>query len=248
MEHKRLKTHDAPPAPPAPPRVYCVCRQAADDRMMIACDHCDEWLHPQCVHIAEADVPLIDMYICPGCAASGRRTSFRARCARAACARAARPLSRFCSDACGMAAVYARLPAHSHERIYTQVAGAHNWRGTAEWHAPWPVPPPPPPPSQVPAARVAVDALALRARLLQHAEDRQTLTPDGPLCGFDMRLCWSDEALARWAAAGAPLDAPVCDVPKRRCKRHADWSVIRGADIEVNRELQTQLLAELDTD
>lgn len=30
----------------------------------------------------------------------------------------------------------------------------------------------------------------------------------------------------------------VCSQAKRRCKRHADWSVVRNADLEVERELQ----------
>lgn len=37
----------------------------------------------------------------------------------------------------------------------------------------------------------------------------------------------------------------ICGLSKRKCKRHSDWSVVRGADFEVNREQQTHLLASL---
>lgn len=81
-----------------------------------------------------------------------------------------------------------------------------------------------------------------------------------PRCGFDARLAWDDEPLWAWATSPAgramlqeetPLDGRfagqqdgtgpevVCGEPKRRCKRHADWSIVRGADTEVARELQT---------
>ncbi|WFC94288.1 COMPASS (complex proteins associated with Set1p) component [Malassezia brasiliensis] len=87
-----------------------------------------------------------------------------------------------------------------------------------------------------------------------------------PRCGFDARLVWDDEPLWAWATSPtgramlqeeAPLDGRfsgqqggtgpevVCGEPKRRCKRHADWSIVRGADIEVARELQTLHMSSL---
>ncbi|PWN51843.1 hypothetical protein IE53DRAFT_361252 [Violaceomyces palustris] len=45
---------------------------------------------------------------------------------------------------------------------------------------------------------------------------------------------------------GTQQDAPlICSTAKRRCKRHADWSIVRGADFEVEREAQTQALSRL---
>ena len=44
------------------------------------------------------------------------------------------------------------------------------------------------------------------------------------------------------ARGGEPA---VCGEAKRRCKRHADWSMVRGADLEVAREVQTAALAAL---
>ena len=250
---KRQKTQELERSPEPAARVYCVCRQnAEDERTMIACDRCDMWFHAECMRIADDVVPLIDMYICPACEQhTDARTSYKPRCARSGCTGAARaPLSRYCSDACGMASVYGRIKQRGRrDALYTQVAGTDLKRATAEWTGTWPSVP-----SRradrgaaIAAARMAVDVLGIRAQLLQHAEDRQSsLVGDGgPLCGFDERLCWTDEALQRWHDSGAQAEGRVCDVPKRKCKRHADWSVIRGADIEVNLELQTQLLAEL---
>lgn len=79
-------------------------------------------------------------------------------------------------------------------------------------------------------------------------------------CGYDERLHWPDAKFAEWAdGAGraalegqAPLDGAllgpgdetdqatqpaVCGSAKRKCRRHADWSMVRDADFEVEREL-----------
>ena len=58
-------------ASPAPEdvKLYCVCRQAYDDdRLMMACDVCDEWFHASCMRVAEHDVELIDTFVCAPCA------------------------------------------------------------------------------------------------------------------------------------------------------------------------------------
>jgi len=112
-----------------------------------------------------------------------------------------------------------------------------------------------------------VDLLAARSKLLQAAEDRQStlsaVDDNGtscPPCGFDERLCWDDEALLGWlgtpdgqACLGEPrttpspgqATAPLCLVAKRRCKRHADWSAVRGAELDLLRDAQTQHLSSL---
>ena len=38
-----------------------------DERLMLACDHCDDWFHAICMHIEEEDVELVDSFICPSC-------------------------------------------------------------------------------------------------------------------------------------------------------------------------------------
>lgn len=112
-----------------------------------------------------------------------------------------------------------------------------------------------------------VDLLAARSKLLQAAEDRQSTLPavddngaSCPPCGFDERLCWDDEALLAWlgtpegqACIGesrtvpspGPATATLCLVAKRRCKRHADWSAVRGAELDLLRDAQTQHLSAL---
>ena len=50
-------------------KLYCVCRQAYDDdRLMMACDVCDEWFHASCMRVAEHEVELIDTFVCAPCA------------------------------------------------------------------------------------------------------------------------------------------------------------------------------------
>lgn len=112
-----------------------------------------------------------------------------------------------------------------------------------------------------------VDLLAARSKLLQCAEDRQSTLPpvddNGatcPPCGFDERLCWDDEALLAWlttpegqasisdtrTTSSAVQDkAPLCLVAKRRCKRHADWSAVRGAELDLLRDAQMQHMSAL---
>ncbi|KZP31308.1 hypothetical protein FIBSPDRAFT_724901, partial [Athelia psychrophila] len=52
-------------------KLYCVCKTRYDeDRVMIACDRCDEWYHTHCVNMPDAEVDLVDQFICPVCVKS----------------------------------------------------------------------------------------------------------------------------------------------------------------------------------
>lgn len=45
--------------------VFCVCRRPDNHAWMIGCDGgCEDWYHPKCVGIEQADGELIDKYIC----------------------------------------------------------------------------------------------------------------------------------------------------------------------------------------
>lgn len=101
------------------------------------------------------------------------------------------------------------------------------------------------------------------------AKEEQQQPPSGqPRCGYDERLSWNDARFHAWLCSPhardmleerVPLDGVVsssgdeeqaegvgvCGQAKRKCKRHGDWSVLRGADMEVERELQTNLLSSL---
>jgi COMPASS component SPP1 len=52
-------------------KLYCICKTRYDEeKVMIACDRCDEWFHTQCVGMQEAEVELVDQFICSGCVES----------------------------------------------------------------------------------------------------------------------------------------------------------------------------------
>ncbi|KAG8874273.1 SM-like, degradation of cytoplasmic mRNAs and positively regulates transcription initiation [Tulasnella sp. 331] len=92
-------------------RLYCICKQMYDDdRLMIACDNCDDWCHPGCVHLPEDDLDLVDLFYCPNCLATYPNLSTTYKTACVQCRRPARlPLSKFCSDECGIACVMKRV-------------------------------------------------------------------------------------------------------------------------------------------
>ncbi|GAA6033659.1 hypothetical protein JCM8097_004370 [Rhodosporidiobolus ruineniae] len=92
-------------------RLYCVCRELYDpERLMIACDKCEEWYHVDCVGIAEDAVELVDLFICPKCQATSLdRTTWKSPCQRPHCRAPAVPLSKYCSDYCGVYVASSRL-------------------------------------------------------------------------------------------------------------------------------------------
>lgn len=99
---------------------------------------CDEWYHPGCVGLREMALELVDTFFCPRCVAGSSFwvevygvvlsqnipvpkvapdpsllvTSYKAVCARPDCRKPARaPLSKYCSDDCGIKVVMARVDA-----------------------------------------------------------------------------------------------------------------------------------------
>lgn len=97
--------------------LYCICKTTYDeDRIMIACDRCDEWYHTQCVDMPDLEVDLVDQFICPNCVQQNPslhlRTTYKQRCFSGlhhanpdsvdACHKPSRGLlSKYCSDECG---------------------------------------------------------------------------------------------------------------------------------------------------
>ncbi|KAL8277393.1 hypothetical protein RQP46_010233 [Phenoliferia psychrophenolica] len=113
-------------------RLYCICRQLYDnDRTMIACDKCEEWYHLDCIKIDDDRIDLVDQLICPLCAKlSPARTTWHSPCARPDCLRAVMPLSKYCSDYCGIEVAATRLEISCassglpYESFYPSVVGA----------------------------------------------------------------------------------------------------------------------------
>ena len=327
-----------------PPELRYARRLTADDeRVMIACDYCDEWYHASCIQISEDSLALIDTFVCPRCETSTsdgltpavpHRTSYKVPCHHVGCNEPARlPMSRYCSDRGGSAEVLERIEqlpyartAAERARLAPKTTASEPTRGLVLWAQPDLATPSPDvdgadsawfahirahvtrgaqlAPALEPGTSLRayvrehatrldlssydlarwtrelarldeqsavlharVDLLAARSKLLQAAEDRQSTLPavddngaSCPPCGFDERLCWDDEALLAWlgtpegqACIGesrtvpspGPATATLCLVAKRRCKRHADWSAVRGAELDLLRDAQTQHLSAL---
>ncbi|EPQ27393.1 uncharacterized protein PFL1_06887 [Pseudozyma flocculosa PF-1] len=92
--------------------VYCVCRRPYDENdSMILCDRCEQWYHYSCMDITEEQSLLIDRFICPVCVPlTSDRTTWSPKCRRDGCPQpAAAPLSRYCSERCGVLTISERM-------------------------------------------------------------------------------------------------------------------------------------------
>ncbi|TFK57249.1 hypothetical protein OE88DRAFT_1650892 [Heliocybe sulcata] len=108
-------------------KLYCICKTKYDEeRVMIACDRCDEWYHTQCLNMSDLEVDLVDTFICPPCVKSNPHlplhTTYKRRCfaglqhadpsSASACHKPARGiLSKYCSDECGVKYMRRRINA-----------------------------------------------------------------------------------------------------------------------------------------
>ncbi|KII93512.1 hypothetical protein PLICRDRAFT_394830 [Plicaturopsis crispa FD-325 SS-3] len=131
-------------------KLYCVCKTRYDeDRVMIACDRCDEWYHTQCVNMPDLEIDLVDQFICPPCVESNPhlalRTTYKKRCLNglrqpdpsspSACHKPARgAFSKYCSDDCGVRYMEARIGAWEkkggkREKLWESVRDAEKREG-----------------------------------------------------------------------------------------------------------------------
>lgn len=106
-------------------KLYCICKTRYDDeRVMIACDRCDEWYHTSCVNMPDLQIDLVDQFICPLCVEKNPhldlRTTWKRRCLNGlkqhdpnspdACHKPARgAFSKYCSDECGVQYMHMRI-------------------------------------------------------------------------------------------------------------------------------------------
>lgn len=171
--------------------------------MMIACDQCEDWYHTDCVHIQDAAVELLDQFICPKCETgafpllasslmmpdSKLRTTWKVRCARPTCVNSVAPLSKYCSDFCGIevAATRLELSGVDPEAFWSSVVGARRKEGVVIEGTP--ALPGPPAPAPTPDGDVAMlDADPPAAPLSAAAASRQAAIDRRALAALDEKL------------------------------------------------------------
>ncbi|KAH7915800.1 hypothetical protein BJ138DRAFT_1053987 [Hygrophoropsis aurantiaca] len=215
------------PDPEPDDKLYCVCSTPYDeDRVMIACDRCDEWYHTQCVHISDLQLDLVDQFICPPCVQKhphlALATTWKPRCFRGqrdthpdapqACHKPARgAFSKYCSDACGIAYMQARIDACPAPRavLWEQVKDAEKREGVV-------VPASPDVAAPVRTGAVQREVARLNARLEQVVQEREAMkrvrervvareklvrlavgrAERVDQCGWDQRMCLGED---EWA-------------------------------------------------
>ncbi|KAF9927407.1 hypothetical protein FBU30_003265 [Linnemannia zychae] len=98
--------------------LYCICRTIYDpNRVMIACDGCDEWFHTDCVGFDEKDNVVEEKYYCKRCEEKGRNGSLKKKCFREGCQKSAGRKSKYCSKECGLLVATQRIQ-ESQERVF----------------------------------------------------------------------------------------------------------------------------------
>ncbi|KAI6133098.1 hypothetical protein EDD16DRAFT_1734430 [Pisolithus croceorrhizus] len=114
--HNSTRTREVEESDKEDDKLYCVCKTGYDeDRVMIACDRCDEWYHTQCVNMPDLEIDLVDQFTCPPCVKKNPElgTTWKRRClyglqhenpsSPSACHKPSRgAFSKYCSDECGI--------------------------------------------------------------------------------------------------------------------------------------------------
>ncbi|KNC50237.1 BAH-PHD domain-containing protein [Thecamonas trahens ATCC 50062] len=63
-QHYRTDTNTFAPALD----VYCSCKRPCNpDKLMIACDACDDWIHGECAGLDDKGIAALDNYVCDAC-------------------------------------------------------------------------------------------------------------------------------------------------------------------------------------
>ncbi|OCF57603.1 hypothetical protein L486_05062 [Kwoniella mangroviensis CBS 10435] len=108
--------------------IYCVCRkpynEEEDEVMMVGCESCDNWFHPNCVGLTDEMVDALDVYICKSCERSThQRTIYKQLCKRDGCSKSlAGTSSKFCSSSCAFQHSQSLLSSMTNKNTLKQLA------------------------------------------------------------------------------------------------------------------------------
>ncbi|KAI8076095.1 hypothetical protein BDF21DRAFT_453412 [Thamnidium elegans] len=252
--------------------LYCICKRPYDvPRFMIACDKCDQWFHGECIQISEKQGEFIDLYFCENCAKiTGKKTSWKPRCANPACQKAARigtnlgHLSKYCTDTCGMQVARARI----------ELAEMKKRNATND-----------PTSTYNPLSRGKLSSFAdlddrsrlsrvkdekLHAKFIisigEHKSELLSLLIQNEkeeVCGFDSRLSWPESLWekvhhveqgednnhillnADGQIVSASKSFTICQ-QSRKCNKHANWQKLKTSELEQERSEQFVILTMLE--
>ncbi|KAI0271367.1 hypothetical protein BC834DRAFT_966858 [Gloeopeniophorella convolvens] len=174
-------------------KLYCVCKTKYDDeKVMIACDRCDEWYHTSCVNMPDLEVDLVDQFICPLCIEKNPHldlcTTWKRRCLNGlkqrdpassdACHKPARgAFSKYCSDECGVQYMHMRVSlwiaqGGDRARLWDTVKAAERREGVA---VPAPGAPARAAAAAPPPTKATRELARLRGRLAEVVRKREAL-------------------------------------------------------------------------
>ncbi|KZS92996.1 hypothetical protein SISNIDRAFT_550018 [Sistotremastrum niveocremeum HHB9708] len=244
---------------PADERLYCICQTPYDDRIMIACDRCDEWYHPPCLGMDDSIVELLDVFFCSSCQKINPKlqSTQKPLCHRPTCGKPSQKASKYCSQECGVLHMKNKLREHNlnEERVWEVVKNIQRSEGEVLSA------------SGVPAftnRREELQRQQLNHQLDRIVQERDLLQKDTALtetraaflkyvlnrniqsekagkdeCGWDGRLLWGDEQWRKAASEGYDwtMDAKQKDIEKeddRSCR--ADGKCERHAGWQRMRE------------
>ncbi|KAI9219559.1 hypothetical protein BC828DRAFT_162951 [Blastocladiella britannica] len=89
-------------------RLYCICREPDDGRVMLQCDGCKDWFHPECIGIPSSDADTLQFYFCSDYLGRGL-TLAKQPCQGPKCRTPAAYPSKYCSADCGAAHARSQL-------------------------------------------------------------------------------------------------------------------------------------------
>ncbi|KAI8983104.1 hypothetical protein BDB01DRAFT_743993 [Pilobolus umbonatus] len=260
-------------------KLYCICRQPYNStRFMIACDQCDEWFHGECIDISEKESEFVDSYFCEKCSeASGKKTSWKPKCANPACLKAARIgshlgyLSKYCSDSCGMQVARARLELAEIKRRASssdtsvsiadlalknqQHLRVNSFADKDDRAKLYQLK------ESIDEIRVKIDATRCKekfCRLLLRLDEEKKASDKYKPCGFDSRLIWPDSVWLQvkeepYLVNGEVLvdldGAEQYTVCKAmKCSKHSNWQAIMMSDIEHEKHEECGSLMRLESE